>query len=140
DQRKSYGYARGLESTHDVDSTKRILEVTWVEVMRKDSFEDVYQKHSYSEASRISSASSRKLPEEDKRHQAETTKPGIKKKDPYTPYQDPQRFIYVDTLGRNKLMRSDELYKFNDGTLTWLRTSLEDITKNIQMEYLPKRR
>nr|GFD24479.1 hypothetical protein [Tanacetum cinerariifolium] len=65
---------------------------------------------------------------------------GIKKKDPYTPYQDPQRFIYVDTLGRNKLMRSDELYKFNDGTLTWLRTSLEDITKNIQMEYLPKRR
>nr|GEY33980.1 hypothetical protein [Tanacetum cinerariifolium] len=38
------------------------------------------------------------------------------------------------------LMRSDELYKFNDGTLTRLRTSLEDITKDIQMEYLPKRR
>nr|GFA43278.1 hypothetical protein [Tanacetum cinerariifolium] len=36
-----------------------------------------------------------------------TTRPGIKKKDPYTPYQDPQGFIYVDTLGRNKLMRSD---------------------------------
>ncbi|GKD22862.1 hypothetical protein Tco_1224565 [Tanacetum coccineum] len=31
----------------------------------------------------------------------ETTKPGIRKKDPYTPYQDPQGFIYVDTLGRN---------------------------------------
>ncbi|GJS77439.1 hypothetical protein Tco_0727320 [Tanacetum coccineum] len=38
------------------------------------------------------------------------------------------------------LMRSDELYKFNDGTLTRLRTSLDDITKNIQMEYLPQRR
>ncbi|GKC60505.1 hypothetical protein Tco_1088103 [Tanacetum coccineum] len=37
-------------------------------------------------------------------------------------------------------MRSDELYKFSDGTLTRLRTSLEDITKNIDMEYLPKRR
>nr|GEW16619.1 hypothetical protein [Tanacetum cinerariifolium] len=50
----------------------------------------------------------------------ETTKPGIKKKDPYTPYQDPQGFIYVDTLGINSLMHSDELYKFNDGTLTRL--------------------
>ncbi|GKB86439.1 hypothetical protein Tco_0958711 [Tanacetum coccineum] len=37
-------------------------------------------------------------------------------------------------------MRSDELYKFSDGTLTRLLTSLEDITNNINMEYLPKRR
>ncbi|GJS70600.1 hypothetical protein Tco_0703441 [Tanacetum coccineum] len=37
-------------------------------------------------------------------------------------------------------MRSDELYKFSDGTLTRLHSSLDDITKNIQMEYLPKRR
>ncbi|GJX14438.1 hypothetical protein Tco_0206196 [Tanacetum coccineum] len=36
----------------------------------------------------------------------ETTRPDIGKKDPYTPYQDPQRFIYVDT---HMLMRSDEL-------------------------------
>nr|GEY74544.1 hypothetical protein [Tanacetum cinerariifolium] len=35
---------------------------------------------------------------------------------------------------------SDELYKFNDGTLTRLRTLLEDITKNIHMANLPKRR
>nr|GEW26555.1 hypothetical protein [Tanacetum cinerariifolium] len=61
------------------------------------------------------------------------------KKDPYTPYQDPQGFIYVDENGRNMLMRSDELYKFNDGTLTRLRTSLDDITKNIRIKYLPKR-
>ncbi|GJZ86653.1 hypothetical protein Tco_0658263 [Tanacetum coccineum] len=36
-------------------------------------------------------------------------------------------------------MRSDELYKFSDGTLTRLLSSLEDITKNIDMEYLLKR-
>ncbi|GKF66920.1 hypothetical protein Tco_0193437, partial [Tanacetum coccineum] len=41
---------------------------------------------------------------------------------------------------RNRLMRSDELYKFSDGTLTRLLSSLEDITKNIDMTYLPKRR
>ncbi|GKA53997.1 hypothetical protein Tco_0752946 [Tanacetum coccineum] len=69
-----------------------------------------------------------------------TTRPDIRKRDPYTPYQDPQGFIYIENQGRNRLMCSNELYKFSDGTLTRLRTSLEDITKNIHMEYLPKRR
>ncbi|GJS24647.1 beta-amyrin 28-oxidase-like protein [Tanacetum coccineum] len=64
----------------------------------------------------------------------------LRKRHPYTPYKDPQGFIYVDDFGRNRLMRSDELYKFSDGTLTRLLSSLEDITKNIDMTYLPKRR
>ncbi|GJX31547.1 hypothetical protein Tco_0241402 [Tanacetum coccineum] len=70
----------------------------------------------------------------------DTTRPDLRNKDPYTPYQDPQGFIYVDNKGRNRLMRSNELYKFSDRTLTGLRTSLDDITKNIRMEYLPQRR
>ncbi|GKD09796.1 hypothetical protein Tco_1189481 [Tanacetum coccineum] len=40
----------------------------------------------------------------------------------------------------NKLMRSDELYKFSNGIITRLQTSLDEITKNIQIEYLPQRR
>ncbi|GKE52887.1 hypothetical protein Tco_1488043 [Tanacetum coccineum] len=48
--------------------------------------------------------------------------------------------IYVDDFGRNRLMRSDELYKFSDGTLTRLLSSFEDITKNIYMTYFPNRR
>ncbi|GJS49526.1 hypothetical protein Tco_0599647 [Tanacetum coccineum] len=70
----------------------------------------------------------------------DTTRPDLRKRHPYTPYKDPQGFIYVDKYKRNRLMRSDELYKFSDGTLTRLLSSLEDITKNIDMEYLPKRR
>ncbi|GJR33568.1 hypothetical protein Tco_1209252 [Tanacetum coccineum] len=54
--------------------------------------------------------------------------------------ENPQGFIYVDDFERNRLMRSDELYKFNDSTLTMLLSSLEDITKNIDMTYLPTRR
>nr|GFA15622.1 hypothetical protein [Tanacetum cinerariifolium] len=50
----------------------------------------------------------------------ETTKSKIRKRDPYTPYQDPQGFIYVDDSRRNRLIRSDELYKFSDDTLTRL--------------------
>nr|GEZ67830.1 hypothetical protein [Tanacetum cinerariifolium] len=48
------------------------------------------------------------------------TKARIRKYDSFTPYQDPQGFIYVDTLGRNRLMHLNELYKFSDGTLTRL--------------------
>ncbi|GKA96675.1 hypothetical protein Tco_0818770, partial [Tanacetum coccineum] len=69
-----------------------------------------------------------------------TTRPDLRKRHPYTPYKDPQGFIYVDDIGRNRLMRTDKLYKFSDGTLTRLLSSLEDITKNIDMTYLPKRR
>ncbi|GJV11361.1 hypothetical protein Tco_1352902 [Tanacetum coccineum] len=61
-----------------------------------------------------------------------------KKRHPYTPYKDPQGFIYVDDDKRNILMGSEELYKFSDGTLTRLLSSLKDITKNIDIEYLPK--
>ncbi|GKF75020.1 hypothetical protein Tco_0224464, partial [Tanacetum coccineum] len=70
----------------------------------------------------------------------DTTRPDLKKRHPYTPYKDPQGFIYVDDHKRNRLMCFDELYKFSDGTLTRLLSSLEDITKNIDMEYLSKRR
>ncbi|GJV91263.1 hypothetical protein Tco_1539076 [Tanacetum coccineum] len=34
----------------------------------------------------------------------QTTISGIRKRDPYTPYQDPQGFIYVNNNGRNRLM------------------------------------
>nr|GEU82799.1 MAK10-like protein [Tanacetum cinerariifolium] len=153
DQRKSfYGYARGLESRHDVYSTKRILAVTRVEITRNNSLlgDDVSDfaialrlfTRSIVIQKRVEDLQLAVESYQKKIHVAkqETTKPDIRKKDPYTPYQDPQRFIYVDTLGRNRLMHSDELYKFSKGTLTRLRTSLEDITKNIHMKYLPKRR
>nr|GEU42352.1 retrovirus-related Pol polyprotein from transposon TNT 1-94 [Tanacetum cinerariifolium] len=71
---------------------------------------------------------------------SDTTKPDLKKRHPYTSYKDPQGFIYVNNYKRNWLMRFNELYKFSDGTLTRLLSSFEDITKNIDMEYLPKRR
>ncbi|GKC79212.1 hypothetical protein Tco_1129986 [Tanacetum coccineum] len=70
----------------------------------------------------------------------DATRPDLRKRHSYTPYKDPQGFIYINDFKRNKLLHSDELYKFSDGTLTRLLSSLEDITKNIDMVYLPKRR
>ncbi|GJW25686.1 hypothetical protein Tco_0039497 [Tanacetum coccineum] len=40
---------------------------------------------------------------------------------------------------RKRLMRTDELYKFSDGTLDDVRTALQDIAAGIRMEYLPMR-
>ncbi|GKB25592.1 hypothetical protein Tco_0864993 [Tanacetum coccineum] len=151
-QRKTfYAYARGLESRHDVYSSKHILEVTRVEnrltnisghdvsdfatALRMFTRSMVIQKRV--EYLQIGVESYQKKINITK---PETTRPGIKKRYPYTPHTNPQGFIYVDNQGRNRLMRSDELYKFSDGTLTRLRSSLDDITKNIQMENLPQRR
>ncbi|GKC43030.1 hypothetical protein Tco_1060752 [Tanacetum coccineum] len=128
---KAAQYARGLESSHDVYSTKRILAVTRVKEgdfprLLINDIEDMLLLRvedlqlgveSYQKKINIT--------------KPETTKPDIRKRDPYTPYQDPQGFIYVDNQGRNMLMSSDELYKFSDGTLTRPHSSLDDITKNI---------
>ncbi|GJZ73500.1 hypothetical protein Tco_0637646 [Tanacetum coccineum] len=65
---------------------------------------------------------------------------GISKLTPYTAYKNPQGIIYQDKFRRNKLMLSDKLYKFCDGTLTSVRRVLHDIANNLMMDYLPKRR
>ncbi|GJV38973.1 hypothetical protein Tco_1417413 [Tanacetum coccineum] len=59
---------------------------------------------------------------------------------PYTAYSNPKGIIYQDKLKRNRLIRSDELYKFYNGTLTSVRTVLHDIASDLRMGYLPKRR
>ncbi|GJR21996.1 hypothetical protein Tco_0970523 [Tanacetum coccineum] len=64
----------------------------------------------------------------------------ISDRTPYTAYNNPQGIIYLDKYKRNRLMRSDELYKFSDGTLTSIRTVLHDIASNLRMDYLPKRK
>ncbi|GJV45288.1 hypothetical protein Tco_1429824 [Tanacetum coccineum] len=58
----------------------------------------------------------------------------------YTAYPDIQGIIYQDDMNINRLMRTDELHKFSDGTLNHVRTALNDIATGIQTEYLPKRR
>ncbi|GJU06912.1 hypothetical protein Tco_1123342 [Tanacetum coccineum] len=70
----------------------------------------------------------------------ETFKSDISKRTPYTAYNNPQGIIYVDKFKRNRLMRSDELYKFSNGTLTSVRSVLHDIAFNLRMDYLLKRR
>ncbi|GJY84834.1 hypothetical protein Tco_0498860 [Tanacetum coccineum] len=52
---------------------------------------------------------------------------------PYTTLSEPQGVIYEDRLKRNRLMRTEELYKFSDGTLTSVRNTLDQMLKNLRI-------
>nr|GEX95614.1 hypothetical protein [Tanacetum cinerariifolium] len=62
----------------------------------------------------------------------------LKRKESYIAYSNPRGFIYKNKDKQNMLMRIDELHKFSDGTLTDVRTALDDLLKGIRMKYLPQ--
>nr|GEV05128.1 reverse transcriptase domain-containing protein [Tanacetum cinerariifolium] len=70
----------------------------------------------------------------------ETFRSDITSMTPYIAYNNPQGIIYLDKFQRNRLMRSNELYKFCDGTITFFQRVLHDIASSLEMNYLPKRR
>ncbi|GJY92509.1 hypothetical protein Tco_0508291 [Tanacetum coccineum] len=70
----------------------------------------------------------------------ETFRSDIFNRTQYTAYSNPQGIIYAYKFKRNRLMRSDELYKFSDGTFSSVGSVLHDIASNLRMDYLPKRR
>nr|GEW40102.1 retrovirus-related Pol polyprotein from transposon TNT 1-94 [Tanacetum cinerariifolium] len=53
----------------------------------------------------------------------------LKCKEAYIAYSNPRGFIYQNKDKHNKLMQVDELHKFSDGTLTDIRTALDDRLK-----------
>ncbi|GJW17902.1 hypothetical protein Tco_0025338 [Tanacetum coccineum] len=53
-------------------------------------------------------------------------------------YSNPKGFMYQNKDKKNRLMCIDELHKFSDGTLNDVRSALDDILKQIRMEYLPQ--
>ncbi|GJT87394.1 hypothetical protein Tco_1069111 [Tanacetum coccineum] len=53
----------------------------------------------------------------------------------YTTLSEPQGVIYEDKLKRKRLMRTEELYKFSDGTLTSVHNTLDQMMKNLRLGY-----
>ncbi|GJW01270.1 hypothetical protein Tco_1556521 [Tanacetum coccineum] len=70
----------------------------------------------------------------------DTFRSNLRNKTAYTAYSYPQGLIYKDHNNRNRLIRTNELHKFSDGTLNDVHTALHDIASGIRMEYLPKRK
>nr|GEU59911.1 hypothetical protein [Tanacetum cinerariifolium] len=130
DQRNSfYAYKRGKQSRGDIYSTKRIMEVTHVSVMRKHG-------HGYLEeiVNRLTN-----LLRDDVADFAIALRMFTRS----LLFKSESKIFNLELKvikSRSTLMCFDELYKFNDGTFTRLLSSLEDITKNIDMKYLPNGR
>nr|GFD22020.1 hypothetical protein [Tanacetum cinerariifolium] len=61
----------------------------------------------------------------------DTYRSNLRNKTAYTSHFDPHGKIYVDSFRRKRLMRTDELHKFSDGTLNDVRSALYDIAAGI---------
>nr|GEV02688.1 ribonuclease H-like domain-containing protein [Tanacetum cinerariifolium] len=68
----------------------------------------------------------------------DTYRSNLKRNEAYIAYFNPRGFIYQNKDKQNRLMQIDELHKFSDGTLTDVRTALDDRLKGIRMKYLPQ--
>nr|GEZ94287.1 hypothetical protein [Tanacetum cinerariifolium] len=132
---------KAKESKHDVYSTKRILAVTNVKVKKWYGYGHLGENENRlynlkGDVIMYLAASLRMF----------TRRIVIQKRvdhKPYSAYSNPQGFIYVDKLGRNRLMCSHGIYKFSDSTLISLRDTLKDMAINLNTGYssfMPRRK
>ncbi|GJR46062.1 hypothetical protein Tco_1314165 [Tanacetum coccineum] len=64
----------------------------------------------------------------------------FKEVEPSMGFESDQKKLNITKPETFRLMRTDKLYKFSDGTLTSVRSVLHDIASNLKMDYLLKRR
>nr|GEZ69037.1 hypothetical protein [Tanacetum cinerariifolium] len=122
-----YGFAVNRESARDVYSKRRIIAVTElkiVDIVIQRRMKDLqFSVESYQKKLNLT--------------RPDTYRSDLKRKEAYIAYSNPKGFIYQNKDKQNRLMRIDKLHKFRDGTLTDVRTALDDLLKGIQMKYLP---
>ncbi|GJR33701.1 hypothetical protein Tco_1209385 [Tanacetum coccineum] len=117
-------FASNRMSSKDVYSRKRIIAVTSLKIMKRLVKDLQFGVESYQKKLNLT--------------KPDTFRSNLKNRTTYTAYSDPQGVIYKDQNNKNRLMRTDELHKFSNGTLNHVWTALHDITSGIRMEYLPK--
>nr|GEV65785.1 hypothetical protein [Tanacetum cinerariifolium] len=152
-----YGFAVNRESARDVYSKRRIIAITKLKIVEWHNYKhmkadksdsrrtlcfqrlslNVYKKNCNPKACGRPLTQCQKLPEEAQLTNPNTYRSDLKRKEAYIAYSNPRGFIYQNKDKQNRLMRIDELHKFNDGMLTDVRTALDDRLKGIRMKYLP---
>ncbi|GJS11161.1 hypothetical protein Tco_0367957 [Tanacetum coccineum] len=154
-RQRFYGYASYLTSSKDVYSRRRIIAVTRLKIMkmydyghleeievRQDDQKLYTFKERYFKRLRLQDIEDMLLllVQQKLTNLTIDERSNLKNKTTYTSYSDPHGIIYVDRYKRKKLMRTDELHKFSDGTLNDVWSILYDIDARIRMEYLPMRK
>ncbi|GJR72650.1 hypothetical protein Tco_0085015 [Tanacetum coccineum] len=140
-RQKFYGYATNMESSKDVYSRHRIVADDQLYKFREGDFkrirrQDIEDMLLLLVQERVEDL---QLGIESYHKKINLTKPNtyhldLKRMTPNTAYPDIQGIIYKDAMNRNRLMLTDELHKFYDGTLNHVRTALNDITTGLQMD------
>ncbi|GJW48157.1 hypothetical protein Tco_0079803 [Tanacetum coccineum] len=64
--------------------------------------------------------------------------PEIEFKEPYTSSYDPPGIVYEDLDKQKRVLRADELYKFSDGTLKFVRVEIHHRVLDLHLDYNPK--
>nr|GFA37334.1 hypothetical protein [Tanacetum cinerariifolium] len=158
-----YGFAVNRESACDVYSKRRIIAITELKIVEWHNYKQldwisgkltnltVEERFAFNVSLRMFTRSiviqrhveDLQLGLESYQKKLNLTKPDrycfdLKRKEAYIAYSNPRGFIYQNKDKKNRLMRIDELHKFSDGTLTDVRTALDDRLKGIRMQYLPQ--
>nr|GEU79370.1 retrotransposon protein, putative, unclassified [Tanacetum cinerariifolium] len=143
-----YEYTRNLTSSKDVYSRRRIIAVTRLAIMKKydyDHLEEIEFRRDDQQRYTFREGDFKRLRLQDiedmllflVQQKLSNLTIDERNKIAYTSHSNPHGIIYMDQYKRKRLMRTDELHKFSDGTLIDVRTALHDIVAGIRMEYLP---
>nr|GEU71242.1 hypothetical protein [Tanacetum cinerariifolium] len=108
-----YSFAVNQEFARDVYSKCRIIAVIELKIV---------EWHNYKHLDWIMKKLNLTRPD--------TYRSDLKRKEAYIAYSNPRGFIYQNKDKQNRLMRIDELHKFSVGTLTDVRTTLDDRLKD----------
>ncbi|GKE53843.1 hypothetical protein Tco_1488999 [Tanacetum coccineum] len=150
-----YGYATNMETLKDVYSRHMIIAVTSLKIMEFFGYKDLEEitvRRQDDQLSRFREGDFKRLllvqervedlqlaveSYQKKRNllRPDSYRLDLRKMTRYTAYHNIQGIIYQDDMDINRLMRTDELYKFSDDTLNHVCTALNDIATGIQMEY-----
>nr|GEY82357.1 hypothetical protein [Tanacetum cinerariifolium] len=157
-----YGFTVNRESARNVYSKRRIIAVTELKIVKWHNYKhldwitvkadksdsrrtlcfqrlssNVYKKHRNPKACGRPSTRCRKLPKKLNLTRPDSYRSDLKRKEAYIAYSNPRGFIYQNKDKQNRLTWIDELHKLSDGTITDVRTALDDRLKGIRMKYLP---
>nr|GFC08762.1 hypothetical protein [Tanacetum cinerariifolium] len=136
-----YGFAVNRESAHDVYSKRRIITVTELKIVEWHNYKHldwITMQRDDDKLYKFKEGDFKRLRIQDIEDMLDTYRSDIKCKEAYSAYSNLRGFIYQNKDKQNRLMQIDELHKFSDGTLTDVRTALDDRLKGIRMKYLPK--
>nr|GEY31273.1 hypothetical protein [Tanacetum cinerariifolium] len=136
-----YGFAVNLESARDVYSKRRIIDVIELKIVEWHNYKHldwITVRKDDDKLYKFKEGDFKRLRIQDIEDmllllvQGKLTNLTVKERFAFN-------MIHLPKQGKkNRLMQIDELHKFSDGTLTDVRTALDDRLKGIRMQYLPQ--